>query len=731
MPSIHPNYEYDIFISYRHNDNLPGQAGLNGWVSNFVEALQNELKSTVKNEVSIYFDKNPHDGLLETHSVDESLAKKLKCLIFIPIISQTYCDESSFAWEHEFMPFINMAVADELGINIMLRNGNVASRVLPVQIHELENEDENLLESIIGPLRSIKFIYQNGGVNRPLQVKDSDLADNQNKTNYRNQINKVANACKDIGISILRKSAVADTDPKPETKLPEQKTKPKRAVLISLAAAMLLILGYWGYSYFLGSASGFTKKDKSIAVLYFDNMSGDPEQEYFSDGITEEIIARLTKINGLRVISRTSTRVYKGQPLNLKKIANELNVSAVLEGSYRRSGNQIKVTAQFIDAATDEHIWAETFDIELKDIFQVQTEIAHQVAEKMKVDIAPEINLVISEIPTENFEAYEYFLRGKHISMTQYYQLHDSSAFVRAKLMYEKAINLDPQFAEPYAGLGDLYDERRNSNKEEFPDEMDSLRHALSDKAYSLSPNSSWVNNTRAWTFLNRSREEIELDSGFYFLKRAWELDPNDAYYLGSIAGFYRVYLGLYDESEILLEKAIDLNPLDPSFYHDKALAAGLEGNLEEWYKFSITENELRGELNDEVNFFYNLYVGNYEECEKYFIKLEPDDELSEIRKVYILLMNGEKEKARRIIKEKNIDDITLFAAAGMRDEVIEFASSRKFWMNYHHLKNHYVYDAYRQDTVFQEIIAGYKIQHEEKLKKYGPYVAKFMDTAN
>ena len=128
MPSILPNYEYDIFISYRQNDNKR-----DGWVTNFVAALKDELEATLKNPVSIYFDENPHDGLLETHQVGATLEKKLKCLVFIPIISQTYCDTSSFAWEHEFVPFIELANADELGMNITLANGNVGSRILPVQ----------------------------------------------------------------------------------------------------------------------------------------------------------------------------------------------------------------------------------------------------------------------------------------------------------------------------------------------------------------------------------------------------------------------------------------------------------------------------------------------------------------------------------------------------------------------------------------------------------------------
>ena len=142
MASLHPDFEYDIFISYRQNDNKR-----DGWVTRFVAALQDELDATLKNPVSIYFDENPHDGLLESHQVKESLDVKLKCLVFIPILSQTYCDTKSFAWNHEFLPFKQMAKADSLGLNVRLKNGNISSRILPVRIHDLDPEDENLLEN--------------------------------------------------------------------------------------------------------------------------------------------------------------------------------------------------------------------------------------------------------------------------------------------------------------------------------------------------------------------------------------------------------------------------------------------------------------------------------------------------------------------------------------------------------------------------------------------------------
>ena len=145
MSSILPGFEYDIFISYRQNDNKR-----DGWVREFVTALKAELEATLKNPVLIYFDENPHDGLLETHQVNQSLAKKLKCLIFVPIVSQTYCDTSSFAWQHEFLAFIKTASEDRMGMNIELANGNVASRVLPIQIHDLDPEDRVSIEEALG-----------------------------------------------------------------------------------------------------------------------------------------------------------------------------------------------------------------------------------------------------------------------------------------------------------------------------------------------------------------------------------------------------------------------------------------------------------------------------------------------------------------------------------------------------------------------------------------------------
>ena len=190
--SIIQGYAYDIFVSYRRNDNK-----YDGWVSEFVKNLKRELVATLKEPVNIYFDENPADGLLETHDVDDSLKDKLKSLIFIPIVSQTYCDTKSFAWKNEFMVFKNLSFKDDFGSKVKLPTGNVASRILPMRIHELDESDRAIIENEIGPLRAIDFIFKASGVNRPLTPHDK-REDNADRTFYRDQINKVANAVKEI-----------------------------------------------------------------------------------------------------------------------------------------------------------------------------------------------------------------------------------------------------------------------------------------------------------------------------------------------------------------------------------------------------------------------------------------------------------------------------------------------------------------------------------------------------
>jgi len=538
MPSIIPGYEYDIFISYRQNDNQ------DGWVTDFVSSLNREIKATFKEDISIYFDENPHDGLGETHDVDDSLAKKLKCLIFIPIISKTYCDPDTYAWKNEFLAFSSLAKSDEYGLKITLPNGNTASRVLPIRIHEIDDTDKQLVENEIGFLRSIDFVFQEPGVNRPLKPEDNK-DDNLNKTNYRNQINKVANAIQEIISGIKDTEAASeetvsdDTQP-PQPKKTQFRSELKRrnvlrASLVYILTALALwkvadisigilnlsdstlqfitltlivlfpiaVLMAWLYERspqgFIrtGSATSmenpFTdaqKKpltsntfifllvatvaalflifpqsdkqevitdgvevDKSIAVLPFVNMSGDPDQLYFSDGIMDAILNHLTKIKDLKVISRTSVMQYRDMKKTIPQIARELGVAYILTGGVQRDQNQVRINAQLIDAKADKQVWSENYDREFTNIFAIQSEVAQKIANILEATIDPEVIEQLESKPTENMEAYNLYLEATFIISNWF----DQTQYPKAYELLEKAIALDPDFALAYTRMADYW----------------------------------------------------------------------------------------------------------------------------------------------------------------------------------------------------------------------------------------------------------------------------------
>ena len=203
--SILPDFDYDIHISYRYNDNK-----YDGWVTQFVEKLNQELSATLKDKLTIFFDKNPEDKRMGFENEDGSTSPKINSLIFIPVISQTYCDETSPVWKNEFRIFKEEIKNDQLGSTIKLPNGNITSRVIPIKIHDIDTADIKLLESeLSGGLRSIDFIYREQGVNRPLHPTDDEKHDSSQRPMYRNQINKLANAIKDIisGIKFSQQSS--------------------------------------------------------------------------------------------------------------------------------------------------------------------------------------------------------------------------------------------------------------------------------------------------------------------------------------------------------------------------------------------------------------------------------------------------------------------------------------------------------------------------------------------
>src|SRR6266496_3961054 len=198
------------------------------------------------------------------------------------------------------------------------------------------------------------------------------------------------------------------------------------------------------------SAATHGEEKPSIAVLPFINMSGDPEQEYFSDGITEDIITDLSKVSGLSVVARNTAFTYKGKTVEVAEVAKHLDVNFVLEGSVRKAGARVRVTAQLINGKDDRHVWADRYDRDLTDIFAIQDEITHAIVEQLKVKLLPQEKKSIAQAPTANIEAYTFYLRGR-----QFMQRHSKSNYQLARRMFANAVELDPLYARAYAGIAD------------------------------------------------------------------------------------------------------------------------------------------------------------------------------------------------------------------------------------------------------------------------------------
>ena len=179
-------------------------------------------------------------------------------------------------------------------------------------------------------------------------------------------------------------------------------------------------------------------------------MSGDPEQEYFSDGITEDIITDLSKVSGLSVVARNTVFTYKGKPVKVPEVARELGVEFVVEGSVRKAGSRVRVTGQLINGKDDRHVWADRYDRDLTDIFAIQDEITHAIVEQLKVKLLPQEKKSIAQAPTNNVEAYTYYLRGR-----QFMQRHSKANYQLARRMFAKAVELDPLYARAHAGIAD------------------------------------------------------------------------------------------------------------------------------------------------------------------------------------------------------------------------------------------------------------------------------------
>ena len=463
MGSIIPGFEYDIFISYRQKDNKH-----DGWVTEFVQNLKGELESTFKEEVSVYFDTNPHDGLLETHDVGASLKGKLKCLVFIPIISRTYCDPKSFAWEHEFRAFTDLASNDQFGLKIKLPYGNVSSRVLPIRIHDLDREDINLCESALGSaLRGVEFIYKEPGVNRSLSPKD-DERKNLNGTIYRNQINKVALAAKEI-IQALKtnKEVIVSGDSyaiKPSegvNKITEKRQKLRTGNFIVrkyLQAAVILAVLLIAFilirqKFFSGNTIDKLRSSGdriSVAVMPFRNMTNDSTLNIWQDGIQFNLVASLSNYAELKVMQPASTNNLiqsKGYvnyaqitPSVARKISQNLDANVFVYGNINRTGDKLRISAQLIDSKSEEIFKSFQLDGDVKNVLLLSDSISlmiksYLILSTLRKEITPEFQLIMPS-SVDAFKSfvlgYKAFIKWDNLSALRFFtqSLEADSTFI-------------------------------------------------------------------------------------------------------------------------------------------------------------------------------------------------------------------------------------------------------------------------------------------------------------
>lgn len=301
---------------------------------------------------------------------------------------------------------------------------------------------------------------------------------------------------------------------------------------------------------------GKTKQTNNrLAVLPFVNMSADPENEYFSDGITEELLNALTRVDGLQVTSRTSSFAFKGKNTDIRDIAIQLNVDKVLEGSVRKAGNRVRITAQLINAADGYHIWSENYDRNLTDIFEVQDEISGIIANKLRENLAPkakEEHLV--KAPTKNVTAYTYYLKGLH-----YWNKLTPADYRKAIECFEQAIAIEPAYAQAYAMVAGAYSQLGSSGQM-MPDRAFEIVHRYSDKALQLDDTVAEGHIAKASAYL---LYDWKWQEAYDELQKAIQLNPGaiDAY---ELLGIYYVTMGRKEEAAKLLEKAEQLDPLSP-----------------------------------------------------------------------------------------------------------------------------------------------------------------------
>jgi tetratricopeptide (TPR) repeat protein len=658
MASIIHGYEYDIFISYRQKDNK-----YDGWITEFVDHLKKEIEATFKEDVSVYFDENPHDGLLEIHNVDKSLENKLKSVVFIPVISQTYCDPNSFAWQNEFVAFNKMASNDQIGRDIKLASGNVCSRIIPVKIHELDAADTELVENELGcRLRSIDFIYSSAGVNRPLKPDDNPDR-NLNKTFYRDQINKVANAVKDIIYGLHpdeKKRATKSYQTRSQAGYIEEGPRsvaevfapPKRipgkfilaAVLgvIIIVAMIILIPKVFKKSSPKLSSGELVKK--TIAVLPVSNFTGNSDLDYIASGIQDALCGELGQMSNLIVRPRSSTLQFKDSEEPTQQIAKRLSVNNLIESSIKGSENNLQIEVRLIEAfPVEKYIWSSTFTQDWNNISNIYSEIIHRIMSGIKVTILPEDEKKLSGERNHNPEILKLYDRGKY-----FMNKRTPEDFEKGIKCFNEAIEIDPADPLPYLGLAVGYGTAGHTSA--VSEDAKSLAMGYALKALS-------IDSTLADAYVVLAEKYLYTDWDFpateHALKRALELNPNipSAHYT---YGWYLLLINKRDEAVSEMKKALEIDPIDQVSQGYLAWLYLFIGRYED----AIKESQRLLQMQSDSTLAYYIIGSSYSQMNMHFEAIEMNTKGISIGPGYenglaiAYIRAGQKDKAMEVVNQ-------------------------------------------------------------------------------
>jgi serine/threonine-protein kinase len=387
---------------------------------------------------------------------------------------------------------------------------------------------------------------------------------------------------------------------------------------------------------------------RSVAVLPFLNLSADPENEYFADGITEDVIAQLSRIGELKVISRTSVMAFKHREQGAREIAGQLNVATLLDGSVRRAGERVRIVAHLIEAATDRHLWSATYDRDLADIFAIQTDVAVAIADALKAELTPQEKTRLSRRPTENLEAYQLYLRARH-GLTQL-----SEKGLETTIAYlEQAIALDPGYAMAYATLAYAYAEAGLGvvSSALKPAEAYRLAREAATKAMALDPN---LAEAHTMLGLIKFSHDFDYEGAEREFKRALEIDPRS----GDALDLYGRLLGAlerYDEALGMQRRAHEVDPLEHRLdLMSTLLRAGRYDEALPAAQDLVEKEPFFGHAHTTLGWTYIL-MGRHEEgvaALRHALSLYPENDMYRAQLGQALGMTGDTEGAERTLQE-------------------------------------------------------------------------------